>query len=310
MTAWNFATIWEIVADKLPDAPALMQGDRAVAWADVRPAGRRHRPHAARPRRDHQDKVAQYLYNCPEYLESMFAAFKAGLVPVNTNYRYADDELALPVGQRRRRRRRVPRHASPSASRASATASRRCRPGCGSTTAAARAPSGPSPTSRPPPRATERVVAPWGRGDDDILMIYTGGTTGMPKGVMWRQDDLMQAVVIERRTRSSPATPTTTPCATAAHRTARRLAAARSPAHARHRPVHHLHRRSSGGGVVMLLEGRHFDVDEMLDTIERRAGQHARHRGRRLRQADGAGARRRPRPVGPLQPHRSSRRRA
>ncbi len=41
----------------------------------------------------HQDKVAQYLYNCPEYLESVFAAFKAGLVPVNTNYRYADDEL-------------------------------------------------------------------------------------------------------------------------------------------------------------------------------------------------------------------------
>ena len=37
--------------------------------------------------------MAQYLYNCPEYLESMFAIFKAGLVPVNTNYRYADDEL-------------------------------------------------------------------------------------------------------------------------------------------------------------------------------------------------------------------------
>ena len=37
--------------------------------------------------------MAHYLYNCPEYLESMFAAFKAGLVPVNTNYRYADDEL-------------------------------------------------------------------------------------------------------------------------------------------------------------------------------------------------------------------------
>ena len=37
--------------------------------------------------------MAQYLYNCPEYLESMFAVFKAGLVPVNTNYRYVDDEL-------------------------------------------------------------------------------------------------------------------------------------------------------------------------------------------------------------------------
>jgi fatty-acyl-CoA synthase len=40
---------------------------------------------------------------------------------------------------------------------------------------------------------TERVVAPQGRSGDDILMIYTGGTTGMPKGVMWRQDDLIAA---------------------------------------------------------------------------------------------------------------------
>ena len=37
--------------------------------------------------------MAQYLYNCPEYLESLYACFKAGLVPMNTNYRYADDEL-------------------------------------------------------------------------------------------------------------------------------------------------------------------------------------------------------------------------
>ncbi len=40
-----------------------------------------------------QDKVAQYLHNGPEYLESMFGVWKAGLAPVNTNYRYADDEL-------------------------------------------------------------------------------------------------------------------------------------------------------------------------------------------------------------------------
>ena len=40
-----------------------------------------------------QSKVAQYLRNGPEYLESLYAAFKAGLVPVNTNYRYGDEEL-------------------------------------------------------------------------------------------------------------------------------------------------------------------------------------------------------------------------
>ena len=41
----------------------------------------------------HQDKVAHYLYNAPAYLESMFGLYKAGLVPVNTNYRYGDEEL-------------------------------------------------------------------------------------------------------------------------------------------------------------------------------------------------------------------------
>jgi fatty-acyl-CoA synthase len=40
----------------------------------------------------------------------------------------------------------------------------------------------------------DRVIAPWGRSDDDIMMLYTGGTTGMPKGVMWRQGDLWMVV--------------------------------------------------------------------------------------------------------------------
>ncbi len=40
-----------------------------------------------------QARVAQYLYNSPAYLEAVFASFKAGLVPVNTNYRYGADEL-------------------------------------------------------------------------------------------------------------------------------------------------------------------------------------------------------------------------
>ena len=93
MSAWNFATMWETVADELPDAPAVIQGERVVPWADFD----RRADGIARTLLErgavHQDKVAQYLYNCPEYLESMFAAYKAGLVPVNTNYRYADEEL-------------------------------------------------------------------------------------------------------------------------------------------------------------------------------------------------------------------------
>ncbi len=87
LSGWNFADIWEVVAEQLPGAPAQIQGARRLSWADVD----RRADGVAQALLDagvaEQDKVAQYLYNCPEYLESMFAAFKAGLAPVNTNYR-------------------------------------------------------------------------------------------------------------------------------------------------------------------------------------------------------------------------------
>ena len=141
-----------------------------------------------------QDKVAQYLYNCPEYLESMFGLFKAALVPVNTNYRYADDELvylwdnadavavvfhATFADRIEHIRDRVPRVRT------------WLWVDDGS---ACRAPTGRCPT-RPPRRRRRRgSVPPWGRSGDDLYLLYTGGTTGSPKGVMWRQDDLVASL--------------------------------------------------------------------------------------------------------------------
>src|SRR5579862_1872417 len=93
MTDWNFADVWEAVSEVVPGAPALVHGTRRITWEelDSRANG------VARALVDSgvkaQDKVAQYLYNCPEYLESVFATMKAGLAPVNTNYRYTEDEL-------------------------------------------------------------------------------------------------------------------------------------------------------------------------------------------------------------------------
>ena len=52
-----------------------------------------------------------------------------------------------------------------------------------------------------------RVVAPWGRGGDDLYLLYTGGTTGMPKGVMWRQDDLFRSLDRRRQRRRPPTDP-------------------------------------------------------------------------------------------------------
>src|SRR3954466_6121750 len=91
---WNFADVWEVITDVQPDNPAIIHGQRRATWAEFD----RRADSVARALLElgveRQDKVAQYLYNCPEYLESLYGAWKAGLVPVNTNYRYNDDELA------------------------------------------------------------------------------------------------------------------------------------------------------------------------------------------------------------------------
>src|SRR5579864_1004166 len=90
---WTYADVWESIAAVIPDRPAQIQGERVVSWADF------DRRANALARRlidlglQRQSKLAAYLYNSPEYLETYYAAFKAGLAPVNTNYRYVADEL-------------------------------------------------------------------------------------------------------------------------------------------------------------------------------------------------------------------------
>jgi 3-oxocholest-4-en-26-oate---CoA ligase len=263
---WAFADVWEVVARQVPDAPALVHGERRVSWRDLD----RRADGVAAALLDaglaQQDKVAHYLYNCPEFLESLLGIWKAGLVPVNTNYRYADDELVYlwengdVVA--------VVFHG------AFAETVERVR---------GRVPgvrlwlwvddgSGPCPAWAVPYEsaaggpAVGGVRAPWGRSGDDLYLLYTGGTTGMPKGVMWRQDDLFRllnatakvrfpedgglddvAAMIER-----PG-PVLVPACPLMHGTGAFAAFAAL---------------SSAGCVVTLTE-RRFSVEELLDTVER-----------------------------------------
>jgi 3-oxocholest-4-en-26-oate---CoA ligase len=93
MSAWNFADVWEVVAEVRPDAVAVSQGDRRLSWTEFDRRADAVASALLTAGLGRQGKVAQYLYNGPEYLESLYGAFKAGLVPVNTNYRYTEDEL-------------------------------------------------------------------------------------------------------------------------------------------------------------------------------------------------------------------------
>src|SRR5688572_16999834 len=94
MGNWNFADVWETAADALPDAPAQMQGGREVSWAEfdrrANAFGRRLTELGLRQ----SSKIAILAYNCPEWLEALYGAFKVAVVPVNTNYRYGPDEVA------------------------------------------------------------------------------------------------------------------------------------------------------------------------------------------------------------------------
>jgi len=186
----HFSAIWEAIADATPDAPAVVQGTRRISWQE-------YETRAARLARAFLDaglaphaKVGMYLYNSPEYCETNFAAMKIRGIPINVNYRYLDDELAYlldnadiealvyhsSLGDRVGRvRGRLPKlrllvevDDGPA--------------GDGS-----RHVEGALPYDE-----LQRTLTPAARitpQGDEIYMFYTGGTTGMPKGVMYSMAD-------------------------------------------------------------------------------------------------------------------------
>jgi acyl-CoA synthetase (AMP-forming)/AMP-acid ligase II len=267
MTDWNYADVWETVADVQPDAPAIVQGPRTVLWEDFDRGADGLAQFLLDLDVAQQDKVAVYLYNSPEYIQATFAAMKVGLVPVNTNYRYGDDELsylwdnadAVAVVFHGGFAERIERILD-------------------------RVPgvkgwlwvddgSGPCPDWATPyedalKSAVGRTRAPWGRSGDDLYMLYTGGTTGMPKGVMWRQDDLFARLIdggvrhydvnggldgVRAALSASPGGVTLMPACPLMHGTGAFTA----------------NTTLAEGGRVCLLESRKYDPVEMLDTIER-----------------------------------------
>ena len=195
MAAWTFADIWEAIAGAQPDYPAHIQGERVVTWGQFDARADALAAHLIAAGLDHQAKIAAFLYNGPEYFETYYAAFKGGFAPVNTNYRYGPEELFYLFDNADAQA--IVFHAGFSevleAIRPRLTGVKAwialAEPGHPVPAWAADydAIVATAPAERP-------VKAPWGRSPDDLLLLYTGGTTGMPKGVMWRQNDLFNVV--------------------------------------------------------------------------------------------------------------------
>ncbi|MBC9715010.1 acyl-CoA synthetase [Streptomyces sp. TRM66268-LWL] len=196
---YNLADLFESIVDVVPDREALVYVDhpgtgaeRRLTYRELDDAANRIAHHLIASGLKPGEHLGLHLYNGIEYVQTMLAALKARLVPVNVNYRYVEEELvylyrdadlaalvfdaeftervaaALPKAEKLRHLIRV--GAAPSDAPALDLVEFTDAEASGS---------------------TERGFGP--RSADDLFIIYTGGTTGMPKGVMWRQEDLFFA---------------------------------------------------------------------------------------------------------------------
>ena len=264
---WNFADVWETVAQTVPDNIAQVHGQHCISWRTFDERANGIASTLLRAGCTRQDKVALYLHNGPEYLQTAFACLKAALVPVNTNYRYQQDELhylwdnadAVVV---------VFHSAFTDTVNAVRARCTKVRLWLWVDDGGAACPSWAMPYEASALAHPARVEASWGRSGDDQILIYTGGTTGRPRGVMWRQHDLYvssnttgdpaQADLVfvrERvaRMQSEQATPPVgLPAAPLMHGTAYVFASA----------------ILNRAGRVVTLTNTQFDVTELLDAIQ------------------------------------------
>ena len=182
----NFATIWEAVAELVPDQAAVVQGNRRFTWAEYNDRSARLVSVMSAAGLAPGAKVGMYLYNSPAYCETNFAALKMRAVPINVNYRYLDDELWYLLDNAEAEA--VVFHTS-LADRIARVAPR--LPRLRLLLSVDDGPTDSGQISVPGAQDYEQAladaepaekIAPQG---DEIYMLYTGGTTGMPKGVMY-----------------------------------------------------------------------------------------------------------------------------
>lgn len=213
---FNLAVLHQAIAAAVPDREAIIWRDRRLTWAELAERAQRFAnlmvDHGlgvcgeldnSQPWVSPHDHMGLYLYNGPEFLEAVLGAHLARLAPFNVNYRYVEQELAQLLSSARPRVVVFHARLAPTLGgvldqlpdgmlllQVADDSGNDLLPGALDYETALRAASPESSTTTPTP--------------DDLHIVYTGGTTGLPKGVLWRIGDVLRGPMAHGRQDGTP----------------------------------------------------------------------------------------------------------
>jgi acyl-CoA synthetase (AMP-forming)/AMP-acid ligase II len=266
---FNLADIFELVAGAVPDREAIVSGSTRRTYAELderatRLADALDTELGVGP----GDHVGLDLHNCCEYVELMLACFKLRAVPINVNYRYVAAELSSLFADAGVVGIVCDRHTE-SDVRAAATTDQWVLS------------TGDAYEALVAKGSLERGFGQ--RSPDDHYILYTGGTTGMPRGVVWRQEDIFFTALGSGNPGGPPIERPEDVVAIAPANTAQRVApylAADDPGPDEFvalslGPMMHASGQwlafgtLLGGGKIVMYEEPHLDMTSVLDLVER-----------------------------------------
>ncbi|MFC5182836.1 acyl-CoA synthetase [Actinomadura harenae] len=191
--SFNLADLFEIVAAAVPDKTAIVSGDRRLTYRELDERANRLAHHLAANGVGPGDTVSLLSYNRAEWLEAQIGVYKLRAVPVNVNYRYTADELAYVIADSDSaalvgERTLIARLGDARGKLADLRHVLVIEDGSDEVV--------PDATRYEDALAAASPANDFGeRSADDLYLLYTGGTTGMPKGVMWRHEDIFLAAM-------------------------------------------------------------------------------------------------------------------
>jgi 3-oxocholest-4-en-26-oate---CoA ligase len=192
---FNFADLFELTADKVPDRTAVVDRRRRVTYAELEARANRIAHALSSAGVQPGQHVGILATNCVEWVETMFAVYKIRASVVNVNFRYVEEELRYLLDNSDTVALVYQREYAPLIA-----AARDAQPKL-QTFVRIEWDNSDVDDRALAPLEYEKFLAEHApdrdfseRSDDDIYLLYTGGTTGMPKGVMWRHEDVYFAL--------------------------------------------------------------------------------------------------------------------